>query len=250
MSRWQFGNWLISEAHQANIANPFAQADAHLRGVREAAAFFLATDADAAVRQLKRLGVRYVMVTPLWDDVADLARHVAPGPPRLVEMTGAASHPAPAFYRTVNSRMLIFDGLETTVDGTVSPPLRRLRLDFESAGDGSEPGWRGSFCKVFELVAGARLLGTAAAGEGIDLVLYLVTNRGRTIAYRDRAAAGPDGRFEFLVPYATDGGGGGAVRALGPYEITASSRRAAIAVPEADVQGGREVRVDIDRAAH
>jgi len=245
MSRWQFGNWVISEAHQANIANPFAQAEAHLRGVREAAAFFLDPDPDGAVRRLERLGARYVMVTPLWEDVEDLARHVGPGGPRLVDApAGTSRRAAPAFYRTVNSRMLIFDGLVVTLDGVRLSPLRRLRLDFESAAQGEEPGWRGSFCKVFELVPGAKIRGTAGPGAEVELSLYLATNRDRHLTYRDRAVADARGLFEFTVPYAT-GGSPGAVRALGPYEVVAPGGRTTVAVSEDDVQGGRALDVQL-----
>ncbi len=245
MSRWQFGNWVISEAHQANIANPFAQAEVHLRGVREAAAFYLDTDPEDAVRRLERLDVRYVMATPVWEDVGDLARHVGPGAPRLVAEAGAGvRRPAPAFYLTANSRMLIYDGLEAAPEGAVLAPLRRLRLDFESAAQGEEPGWRGSFCKVFELVAGARLAGAAGPGQPVEVSLGLATNLGRALTYRDRALAGADGRFEVRVPYATVGGPG-AVRPLGPYEVVAGGRRAAVAVAEADVREGRMLPVEL-----
>ena len=244
MSRWQFGNWVISEAHQANIANPFAQAEAHLRGVREAAAFYLDTDPEDAVRRLERLGVRYVLATPLWDDVSDLARHVGGREPPLVQGGGGAARPAPAFYLTANSRMLIFDGAEAAPGGRVLAPLRRLRLDFESEARGEEPGWRGGFCKVFELVTGARLVGAASPGQEVEVSLSLVTNRGRSLAYRDRAVAGADGRFELLVPYAT-AGGPSAVRTLGPYEVAAGAGRAAVQVGEDDVQRGRELRVEL-----
>ncbi|HVN75337.1 MAG TPA: STT3 domain-containing protein [Thermoanaerobaculaceae bacterium] len=246
MSRWQFGNWVISEAHQANIANPFAQAEVHLRGVRDAAAFYLDTDPGDAALRLKRLGARYVMVTPLWDDAEDLARHVGPTAPALVERSegGHARRPAPAFYLTANSRLLIFDGLETTLGGMRLPPLRRLRLDFESAAQGEEPGWRGSFCKVFELVAGAVLEGTAFPGEPVEVRLDLVTNRGRWLEYLDRTTARADGVFALRVPYSTDGGPA-AVRAEGPYELIVGRRRALVRVSEADVAQGRAVRAEV-----
>jgi dolichyl-diphosphooligosaccharide--protein glycosyltransferase len=244
MSRWQLGNWVITEAHQANIANPFAQAEVHLLGVREAAAFYLDLDPDSTVRRLERLGARYVLVTPLWEDVEDLARHVGIGAYRFVEAPGdAGRHPTPAFYRTANSRMLVFDGLEVDLEGRQRPPFRRLRLDFESFAVGEEPGWRGSFCKVFERVAGARIAGTTSVGDRVDVTLYLVTNRGRTVTYRDHAVADPSGRFEIRVPYATDGRAT-AVRALGQYQLAAPSGRATVAVAEADVQEGRVVRAD------
>ena len=245
MSRWQLGNWVITEAHQANIANPFAQAEVHLLGVREAAAFYLDLNSDSAVRRLDRLGARYVLVTPLWVDVEDLARHVGIAAHRFVDVPARATpRPTPAFYRTANSRMLVFDGLEVDLEGRQLPPLRRLRLDFESVAVGEEPGWRGSFCKVFERVAGARVMGNASAGERVDVTLYLVTNRGRTVIYRDHAVADESGRFEIRVPYATEGHAS-AVRALGQYQLAAPSGRVTVAVAEADVQEGRVVRADL-----
>ena len=244
MSRWEWGNWLITEAHHANIANPFAQAEVHLRGVREAAAFFLGTDPAEAVRELERLKARYVLVTPVFNDVENVARHLGQRAANLVDApTGSSPRPSEAFAWTMNSRLLIFDGLELRLEGQALPPLRRLRLDFESSSEGEEPSWHGSFCKVFELVPGATVEGTAAAGQPVDLLLYLVTNRGRHLTYHDQTLADALGRFEFLVPYATDGGGG-AVRALGSCRIVASGRPADVAVSEADVQGGRTIHVE------
>ena len=120
--------------------------------------------------------------------------------------------------------------------------MRRLRLDFESAAAGAEPGWRGSFCKVFELVPGALIRGQGAPGAPADLTLDLLTNRGRNLTYRDRATADASGGFEFTVPYATTGGDP-AVHALGPYRIVARGRDAEVAVPEAAVAAGGTVAI-------
>jgi asparagine N-glycosylation enzyme membrane subunit Stt3 len=243
MSRWEWGNWLITVAHQANIANPFSQAEVHLRGVRDAAAFFLATDPAQAVRQLERLGARYVLVTPVFYEIEDVASVLGPGAPHFVVAgSGVAPQPTPTFYATMNSRLLVFDGLEVRLEGTTLPPLRRLRLDFESAAEGVEPGWEGSFCKVFELVPGARIDGAATPGELADLWLYLTTNQGRRLTYHDRTTADAGGRFEFIVPYATTGEES-AVRALGRYRITAGGHEVEVAVTEADVAQRRTVGI-------
>ncbi len=243
MSRWEWGNWLITVAHQANIANPFAQAEVHLRGVRAAAAFFLATDPAPAVRRLEQLGVRYVLVTPVFYEIEDVARQLGSRAPRVAAAhSGASLQPTPAFYATMNSRLLVFDGLEVRLEGKTLPPLRRLRLDFESAAKGAEPGWEGSFCKVFEVVPGARIEGTGNPGEPADLWLYLVTNRGRHLTYHERSTADASGGFEFTVPYAT-AGEDGAVRALGPYRIVAAGREAEVAVVEPDVAQRRTVGI-------
>ena len=105
-----------------------------------------------------------------------------------------------------------------------------------------EPGWEGSFCKVFELVPGARIRGQGSPGGPADLLLYLVTNRGRHLTYHDRTTAGPSGDFEFTVPYATTGEDG-AVHALGTYRIVATGRQAEVAVAEPDVAHGRTIEV-------
>ncbi len=250
MSRWEWGNWLITVAHQANIANPFSQAAVHLRGVREAAEFFLATDPTPAVRELERLGARYVLVTPVFYEIEDVARMLRPGAPRFTTVgPSGARQPTPAFYTTMNSRLLVFDGLETTVAGRTLAPLRRLRLDFESAAVGAEPGWEGSFAKVFELVPGARIGGRARPGEPVELRLDLVTDRGRRLSYYDRAEADVGGAFTFTVPYAT-AGAATAVRAVGPYRITTPGRAAAVTVTEAEVAAGRTVAVELAAAAH
>ena len=188
-------------------------------------------------------------MTPVFGEVEDVARMLEPGAPRFTTVgPGGSPQPTPAFYTTMNSRLLVFDGLEATVAGRTLAPLRRLRLDFESAAVGAEPGWEGSFAKVFELVPGARIGGRARPGEPVELRLDLVTDRGRRLTYRDRADADAGGAFKFTVPYAT-AGAATAVRAAGPYRITAAGRAAEATVTEAEIAAGRPVAVELAAAA-
>ena len=59
---------------------------------------------------------------------------------------------------------------------------------------------------MFEFVTGAQLRGRTQPHTNIGLSLRVETNRGRSIQYRDRVKSGPDGSFEFIVPYATADG--------------------------------------------
>ena len=77
-------------------------------------------------------------------------------------------------------------------------------------------------------------------GERVRLKLPLVTNTGRRFMYRSEATAGPDGRFEFVVPYSTETGNS-AVVPLGPYLIKMGEEIFEASVTEDDVSTGRAV---------
>jgi dolichyl-diphosphooligosaccharide--protein glycosyltransferase len=63
-------------------------------------------------------------------------------------------------------------------------------------------GFITSSVKVFEAVPGARIAGRARPGARVQARLGLRSLAdGRTISYVRTAAAGPDGRFEIVVPY-------------------------------------------------
>jgi dolichyl-diphosphooligosaccharide--protein glycosyltransferase len=80
------------------------------------------------------------------------------------------------------------------------------------------------YVKVFEYVPGARI-----KGEGV-IELPIVTNTGRHFTWRAESVNG-----EFIVPYSTEGTPY-AVKAAGPYRITATGRE--ITVSEEAVISG------------
>jgi asparagine N-glycosylation enzyme membrane subunit Stt3 len=91
--------------------------------------------------------------------------------------------------------------------------------------------------KVFEYVAGARVVGRAAPGERIRATLSVRTNRRREFSYTSHAVASGDGRYEFRFPYANSGGPR-AVRVGRHYTLECGGETARVSVDERAVTTG------------
>jgi len=84
--------------------------------------------------------------------------------------------------------------------------------------------------KVFTLVPGATLAGTAAPNATVT-VATRVSVPNDSFTYRQRTTVGDEGRYDLVVPYP------------GEYEVTVGNETAAVSVPETAVQNGRNVTV-------
>ena len=107
--------------------------------------------------------------------------------------------------------------------------------------------------KLFERVEGARLVGTAQPGQEVRArAIVAVAQDGtdvRQFAHEVTTTAGPDGRFELVVPYANaeplgpaNGGTNATTRVLG-MEVATATARASVTVPERAVLRGETVPV-------
>lgn len=103
--------------------------------------------------------------------------------------------------------------------------------------------------KIFEIVPGAQISGTASAGQNVRLSLKLVsTIAQREVVYEQYQRTDPQGNFTFTVPYATQHTGSSAVQATSPYElkIFQDSSRVTIKsvhITEEDIQLGHRITV-------
>jgi dolichyl-diphosphooligosaccharide--protein glycosyltransferase len=126
----------------------------------------------------------------------------------------------------------------------------------------TRPAW----VKTFERVPGARVVGRAAPNATVVATVEVAygtetgTEAGEadgTFTYCQRATAGPDGRFELRVPYATTGLSGCdpttgctdvRARPTGPFRLRSTAGgRATLSVPEAAVttDGSDPLRVSV-----
>jgi asparagine N-glycosylation enzyme membrane subunit Stt3 len=99
--------------------------------------------------------------------------------------------------------------------------------------------------KVFEVVRGAHLVGTAAPGSHVEVLLDLRAAEGRQqVHYHRTGAADASGRFDIVVPYPTQGDPTSDVTAAGPYvvEIDGVGKKRVL-VTIADVELGRSVEM-------
>ena len=105
--------------------------------------------------------------------------------------------------------------------------------------------------KIYEVVAGARIVGESPAGSHVILSLELESAATtRTFIYEQSTIADSTSRFSFTVPYATKHDTAADtpdIRPLGPYRISFSSTRdnqpSTVHVTEEDVQKGKRIVV-------
>lgn len=119
-------------------------------------------------------------------------------------------------------------------------PLERHRLRFESRGlrwtdPEAEPVYR-----VYELVAGAQIVGRSAPGATVEVRAGVSTSRGRRFFYERRVAADGDGTWRVRVPYAT-AGGPEALQVAPLYRLRCGEEVRGVAVPEDAVREGAVV---------
>jgi dolichyl-diphosphooligosaccharide--protein glycosyltransferase len=99
--------------------------------------------------------------------------------------------------------------------------------------------------KIFERVRGARLAGSAPPGSAVEATLSLRAQAGRHLfVYHRSAVAGPDGRFELVVPYATEPDATTDVVSTAPYSVKIAGREPLLlSVPARAVLDGTVVEV-------
>jgi asparagine N-glycosylation enzyme membrane subunit Stt3 len=120
------------------------------------------------------------------------------------------------------------------------PALAHHRLIFDAdAAWGPSDGSRPSY-KVFEIVPGARIAGRASPGAEVAVVLRIAMGRRGRLVFSSETRAGPDGRYEIIVPYANDVPGR-EIRPGRSYELRSGSRAVAVSVSDAEVRQGARV---------
>ena len=98
--------------------------------------------------------------------------------------------------------------------------------------------------KLFEQVAGVRLAGTAPAGARIECELPLrASATGRRFTYRNFTRADEAGRFELVVPYATEAVPTSGVQAESEAKVWGPDGVRRIQILESQVQAGERIEL-------
>jgi hypothetical protein len=169
--------------------------------------------------------------------------------------------PALAIARRLDARYVLTADHEALAPGTIEHRLQREAGSAQGAGDhlghfrlvaeGPERGrplavqFRGRpprgapAYRLFEVVRGALVRVRAAPGAELAAEVALASPLGRSLTWRARARAGPDGWAQLRVPHATRGTA--PVRPLGPYRIRGGGLDLRVEVTEAQVRGGAVV---------
>jgi dolichyl-diphosphooligosaccharide--protein glycosyltransferase len=125
-------------------------------------------------------------------------------------------------------------------DQPVVPALTRHRLVYESRAIPTGGADGPAIFKLYEVVPGARVVGTGRPGAEIEIALTLRSNRDREIAYEARARVDAAGRYEVRLPYATLDGAP-ATKTDPAYRFTCDGHTQPLALKEEQVQQGRVV---------
>jgi len=249
LSSEEDGVVLLYSAHRPLVVASFGMDEIQRHNGLGYRVFFASDETEAAV-MLDRLGVGYLVVSPILNrveamtKVAGLDVVMVSGYRDLVENRVVQKfEPLPALVQALHTRLLVLDGSAGKIWGQQVRAVGRFRLHLESGPRPDSLYPLGVYFKAFEYVRGARLLGTAPAASEVLLRLTVRTNTGRAFTYRATSRSDEQGRFEFLVPYATEGSRS-PCRAVSPYRIKAGEAVYRVQVPEVAVKQGLEVAVN------
>ena len=119
--------------------------------------------------------------------------------------------------------------------------LRSHRLVYESA-----PLIRGKprakpYCRLFEVVSGARVVGQAQAGSVVRVRLELESRYSGRFDYKAASRADAEGHYALRLPYSNDGFRSG-IQVADSYRLTVDEQVKRLVVSEVAVREGLEVR--------
>jgi dolichyl-diphosphooligosaccharide--protein glycosyltransferase len=271
MSWWDFGHYIETIGHRMPNANPFQAGIGGRRvSVDEenqpgAATFFTAPSEEEANAVLEALdprqdkaGARYIMSD------AKMATEIFGAMPAWTLDTegyyqayGTGSQyqsiPSTRYFNSMEAKLHIFDGNglkhyrmvhETEAYQTDEVGYKQVYNFFYG---GKLPEVDTGYVKIFEYVKGANIKGTASSNETVKISTTILTDQGRTFEYSQSTTADSQGRYEFKVPYSTNGPTAGETQfdttPSGPYVLSYSDTTKEVRVSEEAVLKGEEVKV-------
>jgi len=271
MSWWDYGDWIEIFGHRMPNANPMQEGIGGRRGsINEtnapgAASFFTAPSEKEATTILKaidprqdKMGARYIMsdermavdifsAMTAW--TLDTDGYYQP----YWTSSGYVSIPSTRYFNSMEARLHIFDGnglkqyrmvYETEAYQTDETTYKQI-YDFVFGGNISVTDT--GYVKIFEYVKGANITGTALPSETVKIDTTIRTNQGRTFDYSQSTTADSQGRYEFTVPYSTEGPIAGQTQfntaPSGPYVVSYGNTTKEVRVNEEAVLKGGEIKV-------
>ncbi|AKB29880.1 Oligosaccharyl transferase [Methanosarcina siciliae T4/M] len=274
MSWWDYGHWIETIGHRMPNANPFQAGIGGRRGSIDeenkpgASTFFTAQSEEEATKVLEavdpdpdKAGARYIvsdiemaslydgkflpMATWTLDSEGYYAQYQVEGNSQIL--------PTMRYYNSMESRLHFLDG-----NG-----LKQYRLVHESwAGQSNEVAYKqiynlfyggnvpeedSGYVKIFEYVKGANITGIASPNETIKISTAILTGQGRTFEYSQSTTSDSEGRYEFTVPYSTEGPVSGETQfdtaPTGPYVVSYEDTTKEVRVNEEAVLNGEKVKI-------
>ncbi len=271
MSWWDYGHWIEVFGHRMPNANPFQAGIGGRRGsINEtnqpgASTFFTAQSEEEASSVLEAIdpdpdkaGARYIMsdtrmAVDIFGAMATWTLDTDGYYQSYWTGSGYDSVPSSRYYNSMESRLHILDGNglkqyrmvhETWAVQTQEPVYRQV-YNLLFGGNISETDT--GYIKIFEYVKGAKITGTASPNETVKISTTILTGQGRTFEYSQSTTSDSEGKYEFTVPYSTEGPISGETQfdtaPSGPYKLSYGDTTKEVRVSEEAVLKGEEVKV-------
>ena len=270
MSWWDYGHWIETIGHRMPNANPFQHG---IGGRRESideenqpgsSTFFTAQSEEEATSVLEAIhpdpdkaAARYII-----SDVEMATSKFHAMPAWTLDTEGYyqpywigneyRNLPSTRYYNSMESRLHILDGNglkqyrlvhETWAYQTQETWYKQI---YNLLYGGSIPEVNTGYVKIFEYVKGARITGTAPPNETVNLKTTILTGQGRAFEYSQSTTSDSEGRYEFTVPYSTEGSVPGETQfdtsPAGPYVISYGETTKEVRVNEEAILKGDEVK--------
>jgi len=167
--------------------------------------------------------------------------------------SGYQNVPSARYYNSMEARLHILDGNdlkqyrmvhETWADQTQEVVYRQVyNLLFR----GNIPEVDTGYIKIFEYVKGAKVTGTVSPNETVKIGTKILTGQGRTFDYFQSTTSDSSGRYEFTVPYSTEGPISGGTQfdtsPSGPYVLRYGDTTKEVRINEEAVLKGETIQV-------
>ncbi|WP_292379759.1 oligosaccharyl transferase, archaeosortase A system-associated [Methanosarcina sp. UBA289] len=271
MSWWDHGHYIETIGHRMPNANPF-QAGVGGRSVsideenRPGAATFLTAPSEEEASGVleaidprpDKAGARYIisdalMATSMFRSIATWTLDKEGYYQSHWTVDGYWNAPSTRYFNSMEARLHIFDGSglkqyrmihETGAYQTGEILYKRAYNFFYG---GKLPEVYTGYVKIFEYVKGAKITGTASSNETVKISTTILTGQGRTFEYTQSTTADSQGRYEFTVPYSTEGPIKGETQfdtaPSGPYVLSYGDTTKEVRVNEEAVLKGEEIKV-------
>ncbi|MGI5992711.1 MAG: oligosaccharyl transferase, archaeosortase A system-associated [Methanosarcina sp.] len=271
MSWWDYGHYIETIGHRMPNANPF-QAGVGGRSVsldeenRPGAATFLTAPSEEEASGVleaidprpDKAGARYIisdalMATSMFGSIATWTLDTEGYYQSHWTVDGYWNMPSSRYFNSMEARLHIFDGNglkqyrmvhETEAYQTQEIGYKQVYNFFYG---GKLPEIYTGYVKIFEYVKGAKITGTASSNETVKISTTILTGQGRTFEYTQSTTADSQGRYEFTVPYSTDGPIAGETQfdtaPSGPYVLSYGNTTKEVRVSEEAVLIGQEIKI-------
>ncbi|HWQ44798.1 MAG TPA: oligosaccharyl transferase, archaeosortase A system-associated, partial [Methanosarcina barkeri] len=161
--------------------------------------------------------------------------------------------PSTRYYNSMESRLHILDGnglkqyrmvYETEAYQTQEVGYKQV---YNFIFNGNLPEVNTGYIKIFEYVKGAKITGTASSNETVKINTTILTGQGRTFNYSQSTTSDSEGRYQFTVPYSTEGPIAGQTQfdtaPSGPYVLSYGGTTKEVRISEEAVLKGEEIKV-------